>query len=53
MSILIGNFSGAFGAKRMLVIMMLIYAVVTALAGFFQDINTLLVMRASPLQIPQ
>jgi MFS family permease len=46
MSILIGNFSDAFGAKRMLVIMMLIYAVTTALAGFVQDINTLLVIRA-------
>ena len=46
MTILIGKFSDVFGARKMLVLMMIIYTVGTALAGFSQDINTLLAIRA-------
>lgn len=46
MTILIGKFSDVFGARKMLVLMMVIYTAGTALAGFSQDINTLLVIRA-------
>lgn len=46
MSILIGNFSDALGAKKMLILLMLIYTIATALAGFSKDINTLLIIRA-------
>lgn len=46
MSILIGNFSDTFGAKKMLMLMMIIYTIGTALAGFANDINTLLIIRA-------
>ena len=46
MTILIGNFSDIFGAKKMLVMMMVIYTVATILAGFSQDIGTLLAIRA-------
>ena len=46
MSILIGNFSDSLGAKKMLILMMSIYTVATALAGFSEDINTLLIIRA-------
>ena len=46
MTILIGKFSDMFGAKKMLVMMMLIYTAATALAGFSQDIYTLLAIRA-------
>ena len=54
MTILIGNFSDALGAKKMLVMMMVIYTVATIFAGFSQDIYTLLAIRAIqelPLQI--
>ena len=46
MTILIGNFSDALGAKKMLVMMMVIYTVATIFAGFSQDIYTLLAIRA-------
>ena len=46
MTIIIGNFSDALGAKKMLVMMMGIYTVATILAGFSQDIYTLLAIRA-------
>jgi MFS family permease len=46
MTILIGKFSDVFGARRMLVLMMVIYTAATALAGLSQDINTLLAIRA-------
>ena len=46
MTILIGKFSDVFGARKMLVLMMIIYTAGTALAGFSQDINTLLAIRA-------
>ena len=46
MTILIGKFSDIVGAKKMLLLMMLIYTVATALAGFSQDIYTLLTIRA-------
>jgi MFS family permease len=46
MTILIGKFSDVFGARKMLVLMMIIYTASTALAGFSQDINTLLAIRA-------
>lgn len=46
MTILIGRFSDIFGAKKMLVLMMGAFAITTALAGFAQDIVTLLVIRA-------
>jgi MFS family permease len=46
MTILIGKFSDVLGAKKMLVMMMLIYTAATALAGFSQDIYTLLAIRA-------
>jgi MFS family permease len=46
MTIIIGNFSDALGAKKMLVMMMVIYTVATILAGFSQDIYTLLAIRA-------
>jgi MFS family permease len=45
MTILIGKFSDVFGAKKMLVLMMIIYTAATALAGFSQDIYTLLAIR--------
>lgn len=46
MTILIGRFSDIFGAKKMLILMMIIYTAATALAGFSQDIYTLLAIRA-------
>ena len=46
MTIIIGNFSDALGAKKMLVMMMAIYTVATIFAGFSQDIYTLLAIRA-------
>jgi MFS family permease len=46
MTIVIGNFSDALGAKKMLVMMMAIYTVATIAAGFSQDIGTLLAIRA-------
>ena len=46
MTILIGRFSDIFGAKKMLVLMMVIYTAATAVAGFSQDISTLLTIRA-------
>jgi MFS family permease len=46
MTIIIGNFSDALGAKKMLVMMMAIYTVATIFAGFSQDIGTLLAIRA-------
>jgi MFS family permease len=46
MTILIGKFSDVFGAKKMLILMMIIYTAATALAGFSQDIYTLLAIRA-------
>jgi MFS family permease len=46
MTILIGRFSDIFGAKKMLVLMMVIYTTATAVAGFSQDISTLLTIRA-------
>jgi len=46
MTILIGKFSDIFGAKKMLLLMMLIYTAATAVAGFSQDIYTLLTIRA-------
>jgi len=46
MTILIGKFSDVFGARKMMVLMMIIYTAGTALAGFSQDINTLLAIRA-------
>ncbi|MGA7543184.1 MAG: MFS transporter, partial [Nitrososphaeraceae archaeon] len=46
MTIIIGNFSDALGAKKMLVMMMVVYTVATILAGFSQDIYTLLAIRA-------
>lgn len=46
MSILIGNFSDALGAKKMLILLMLIFSIATALAGFSEDITTLLIIRA-------
>ena len=46
MTIIIGNFSDALGAKKMLVMMMVIYTVATIFAGFSQDIYTLLAIRA-------
>jgi MFS family permease len=46
MTILIGNFSDALGAKKMLVMMMAVYTVATIFAGFAQDIGTLLAIRA-------
>jgi MFS family permease len=42
MNILIGNFSDALGAKKMLILLIMIYTIATALAGFSEDINTLL-----------
>jgi MFS family permease len=36
MTILIGKFSDVFGAKKMLVLMMIIYTAATALAGFLK-----------------
>lgn len=45
MTILIGRFSDIFGAKKMLLLMMVIYTA-TAVAGFSQDISTLLTIRA-------
>ena len=44
MTIVIGRFSDIFGAKKMLVLMMLLYTVGTALAGFSQNIYTLLIV---------
>ena len=46
MTILIGRFSDIFGAKKMLLLMMVIYTAPTAVAGFSQDISTLLTIRA-------
>jgi MFS family permease len=46
MTIVIGRFSDIFGAKKMLVLMMIIYTGGTALAGFSQNIETLLIIRA-------
>lgn len=46
MSIFIGNFSDALGAKKMLILLMLIFSIATALAGFSEDITTLLIIRA-------
>ncbi|MGD1834198.1 MAG: MFS transporter [Nitrososphaeraceae archaeon] len=46
MTILIGKFSDVFGAKKMLILMMSAFAITTALAGFAQDIVTLLIIRA-------
>jgi MFS family permease len=46
MTIVIGRFSDIFGAKKMLVLMMIIYTAATALAGFSQNIETLLTIRA-------
>jgi MFS family permease len=46
MTIVIGRFSDIFGAKKMLLLMMIIYTVGTAVAGFSQDIYTLLTIRA-------
>jgi MFS family permease len=46
MTILIGRFSDIVGARKMLVLMMIIYTAGTALAGFSQDIYTLLAIRA-------
>ena len=46
MTILIGKFSDVFGARKMLVLMMVLYTIATALAGLSQDIYTLLVIRA-------
>ncbi|MGD1836591.1 MAG: MFS transporter, partial [Nitrososphaeraceae archaeon] len=46
MTILIGKFSDIFGAKKMLILMMSAFAITTALAGFAQDIVTLLIIRA-------
>jgi MFS family permease len=46
MTIIIGGLSDTLGAKRMLVMMMSIYTVATILAGFSQDIYTLLAIRA-------
>ena len=46
MTILIGRFSDIFGAKKMLLLMMVIYTAATAVAGFSQDISTLLTIRA-------
>jgi MFS family permease len=45
MTILIGRFSDVFGARKMLVLMMIIYTAGTAMAGFSQDIYTLLAIR--------
>ena len=52
MTILIGNFSDALGAKKMLVMMMVIYTVATIFAGFSQDIYTLLAIRAIQESLP-
>jgi len=46
MTILIGRFSDIFGAKKMLLLMMMIYTAATVFAGFSQDIYTLLTIRA-------
>jgi MFS family permease len=46
MTILIGKFSDVFGARKMLVLMMILYTIATALAGLSQDIYTLLAIRA-------
>ena len=46
MTILIGRFSDIFGAKKMLLLMMMIYTAATFFAGFSQDIYTLLTIRA-------
>jgi MFS family permease len=46
MTIIIGNLSDVLGAKKMLVMMMVIYTVATIFAGFSQDIGTLLAIRA-------
>jgi MFS family permease len=46
MTILIGRFSDIFGARKMLLLMMVIYTAATAVAGFAQDITTLLTLRA-------
>jgi len=46
MTILIGRFSDIFGAKKMLLLMMVIYTAATVSAGFSQDIYTLLTIRA-------
>ena len=46
MTILIGKFSDVFGARKMLVLMMVLYTIATAVAGLSQDIYTLLVIRA-------
>jgi MFS family permease len=46
MTILIGGFSDIFGARKMLLLMMIIYTAATAAAGFAQDIATLLTIRA-------
>ena len=46
MTILIGKFSDVFGARKMLVLMMVLYTIATALAGLSQDIYTLLAIRA-------
>jgi MFS family permease len=46
MTIIIGKFSDIFGAKKMLLLMMVIYTAATAVAGFSQDISTLLTIRA-------
>jgi MFS family permease len=46
MTILIGGFSDIFGARKMLLLMMIIYTAATAVAGFAQDITTLLTIRA-------
>jgi MFS family permease len=40
-TILIGRFSDIFGARKMLLLMMIIYTAATAAAGFAQDIATL------------
>lgn len=46
MTILIGKFSDVFGARKMLVLMMVLYTIATALAGLSQDIYALLAIRA-------
>jgi MFS family permease len=46
MTILIGRFSDIFGARKMLLLMMVIYTAATAAAGFARDIATLLTIRA-------
>ena len=45
MTIVIGKLADMYGAKKMLLLVFLCYTVGTALAGFSQDIYTLLVLR--------